>query len=162
MKRKIERSRGNGSSTTTRPRGASSFGRSWCGCFHPDLQGGAHHRRRAAGGTRAGDRGVGGKPAVLERGSERDAPTTVCGGTPQPRGAGTGGRGAVFEECFLDFLNIRNSQFPDSMVSPESDEKIPDEDELHLTSGFIRLRTALAGDFRIMGPTNRVVIGVLD
>jgi hypothetical protein len=48
------------------------------------------------------------------------------------------------------------------MVSPESDEKIPDEDELHPTSGFIRLRTALAGDFRIMGPTNRVVIGVLD
>ena len=25
------------------------------------------------------------------------------------------------------------------MVSPECDEKIPDEDELHLSSGFIRL-----------------------
>ena len=32
MKRKIERSKGNGSSTTTRRRGSSNFGRSWCGC----------------------------------------------------------------------------------------------------------------------------------
>ena len=43
-----------------------------------------------------------------------------------------------YSECFLNFLNIHNSQFPDRMVSPECDEQIPDEDELHLTFRIIR------------------------
>lgn len=40
---------------------------------------------------------------------------------------------------FSDFLDLYNPQFPDGMVGPECDEKIPDENELYLAPGVIRL-----------------------
>ena len=40
---------------------------------------------------------------------------------------------------FSDVLDFYNPQFPDSMVCPECDQKIPNEDELYLSSGFIWL-----------------------
>ena len=38
-----------------------------------------------------------------------------------------------------DLLDIDNPQLFGSMVGPESNEKIPNEDELHQPSGFVRL-----------------------
>lgn len=51
-----------------------------------------------------------------------------------------GGAGKCrFDRLPSNLINIDDSEFSDSMISPECDEKVSDENELHLSSGFIRL-----------------------